>query len=196
MASSSRNSRFLKWQKVERTKRMKVGALIVAGLAVMVGVPIVFWFLIPFFDQLLRPLFGSWLDMLTLVPFPWEIVLAAIVASIDLIYGIWSVAAQFRIGKGTPIPIIPTQKLVVLGPYKYCRNPMTFGAILLYASIGVFIRSIIWIIIVLVVFTLPLCLYVKLVEEKELGARFGSEYLEYKKRTRFILPLPKRRRET
>jgi len=31
-------------------------------------------------------------------------------------------------------------------------------------------------------------IYIKLIEEKELEERFGSEYLEYKKRTPFLIP--------
>jgi protein-S-isoprenylcysteine O-methyltransferase Ste14 len=31
-------------------------------------------------------------------------------------------------------------------------------------------------------------IYIKLIEEKELEDRFGSEYLEYKRRTPFLIP--------
>jgi protein-S-isoprenylcysteine O-methyltransferase Ste14 len=31
-------------------------------------------------------------------------------------------------------------------------------------------------------------IYIKLIEEKELEERFGSEYVEYKKRTPFLIP--------
>lgn len=31
--------------------------------------------------------------------------------------------------------------------------------------------------------------YLKLIEEKELQMRFGNEYLEYKKKTPFIIPI-------
>jgi len=31
-------------------------------------------------------------------------------------------------------------------------------------------------------------IYIKWIEEKELGERFGSEYLEYKRRTPFLIP--------
>jgi protein-S-isoprenylcysteine O-methyltransferase Ste14 len=31
-------------------------------------------------------------------------------------------------------------------------------------------------------------IYIKWIEEKELEERFGSEYLEYKKRTPFLIP--------
>src|SRR5687767_11483236 len=34
-----------------------------------------------------------------------------------------------RIGKGTLAPWSPKQKLIVAGPYKYCRNPMISGVL-------------------------------------------------------------------
>jgi len=42
---------------------------------------------------------------------------------------------------------------------------------------------------VIVIFSLILIVYLKLLEEKELEMRFGKEYLEYKKNTPFILPI-------
>lgn len=85
------------------------------------------------------------------------------------------------------MPVMPTQKLVVIRPFTYCRNPMTLGTILAYLGVCVWIGSISAVVIVLI-FTILLLLYVKLLEEKELEARFGAEYLEYKRNTPFILP--------
>jgi protein-S-isoprenylcysteine O-methyltransferase Ste14 len=99
----------------------------------------------------------------------------------------WSIYVQLTIGKGTPVPVIPTKKLVVHAPFTYCRNPMTLGTIVAYLGLCVCIGSISAIMIVLILATL-LLLYVKLLEEKELEARFGAEYLAYKRRTPFILP--------
>jgi len=39
-----------------------------------------------------------------------------------------------------------------------------------------------------VILTALLLSYVKFIEEKELAARFGAEYLAYKRETPFILP--------
>jgi len=35
----------------------------------------------------------------------------------------WAVFAFWRFGGGTPAPVAAPQKLVVRGPYRYCRNP-------------------------------------------------------------------------
>ena len=47
-----------------------------------------------------------------------------------LYFLIWSTLTQWKIGGGTPAPNAPTQRLIIIGPYKYCRNPIEFGAIL------------------------------------------------------------------
>jgi len=101
--------------------------------------------------------------------------------------GLWAIEAQVSIGRGTPVPVIPTQKLVVQAPFTYCRNPMTLGTFVGYLGFCLLIGSISAIAIVLCLMILLLS-YVKFIEEKELEARFGVEYLEYKQCTPFILP--------
>lgn len=103
-----------------------------------------------------------------------------------------SIRAQVETGSGTPLPMMPTQRLVVKPPFTYCRNPMTLGTILGYGGIGVVLGSVSAVGIVAVVGAL-LLVYVRFVEEKELEARFGSAYLEYKLTTPFLLPRMRRR---
>jgi len=93
---------------------------------------------------------------------------------------------QMTIGKGTPVPMMPTKQLVVQKPFTYCRNPMTLGTFLIYTGICVLDRLVLGVRTRLILIAI-LLLYVKLLEEKELEARFGSEYLEYKQNTPFIL---------
>jgi len=37
-------------------------------------------------------------------------------------------------GRGTPLPVMPTQELLTEGPFRYSRNPMTLGTILAYLA--------------------------------------------------------------
>lgn len=111
----------------------------------------------------------------------------AIFIAIGLAFAWWSIGAQIELGRGTPVPVMPTQKLVVQPPFTYCRNPMTLGTIVGYAGIGVWLGSYSAVGIVLL-FGLLLVLYIKLLEEKELEARFGEAYLEYKRQTPFMIP--------
>ncbi len=65
---------------------------------------------------------------------------------------------------------------------------MTLGTIIAYGGIAVWIGSITSVVFV-AVFAAILIGYLKIIEEKELQMRFGSEYIEYKKNTPFILPI-------
>jgi protein-S-isoprenylcysteine O-methyltransferase Ste14 len=103
---------------------------------------------------------------------------------------VWSVYVQFVIGKGTPAPMVATQRLVVEGPYAYSRNPMTLGALLFYLGIGAGMGSLAALAITLLVFALLLT-YIYFYETQELERRFGAIYLDYKKQTPFLLPYPR-----
>jgi protein-S-isoprenylcysteine O-methyltransferase Ste14 len=116
-----------------------------------------------------------------------NIIPGILIAAGGFFFAWWSIYAEITIGLGTPLPMIPTQKLVIKPPFTYCRNPMTLGTFLGYLGFGVILGSISAILIV-VLFTGLLLLYVKFIEEKELEVRFGEEYLEYKKKTPFIFP--------
>ncbi len=85
-----------------------------------------------------------------------------------------------NIGRGTLAPWSPTRKLVVIGPYRYVRNPMISGVLMtllgesvVFGSIGIFI----W----FVLFFIINHIYFMYSEEPGLEKRFGQEYLVYKK---------------
>jgi protein-S-isoprenylcysteine O-methyltransferase Ste14 len=117
----------------------------------------------------------------------WNVLLGGICILTGFLFGIWSNITEINIGRGTPIPVMATQKLLVEGPFKLCRNPMSLGAILAYVGIGILIGSP-SALILSGLFSLILILYLKLLEEKELLERFGDSYREYLKSTPFIIP--------
>jgi len=100
---------------------------------------------------------------------------------------IWAIYVQFTIGRGTPVPVMATQELIVQKPYNYCRNPMALGAIVLYLGLAILLGSLSA--VGLVFFGAALLLtYIKFLEEKEMELRFGEAYEAYRKATPFILP--------
>ena len=122
----------------------------------------------------------------------WLRPLEIVTATLSVIWGlfslIWSVTIQIHIGKGTPVPLAPTQNLIITGPYKLCRNPIHFGTIIYYLGVGTLVGSLT---IGIMSFLLGLILfsfYNKFVEEKELLLRFGKEYGAYKRNTPFLIP--------
>jgi protein-S-isoprenylcysteine O-methyltransferase Ste14 len=106
----------------------------------------------------------------------FEIIISVVGIITGLYYLIWSTLTQWKIGEGTPAPNAPTQHLIITGPYKYCRNPIEFGAIIYYFGIGTFIGGIIVGIISCILGFIMGSIYHKFIEEKELEKRFGEEY--------------------
>ena len=100
----------------------------------------------------------------------------------------WSILTLARIGGGTPVPLVPTQKLIVSGPYKLCRNPLQLGVMVYYLGVGTLFGSVkIGVVMLLLSFIFGTC-YHKFVEENELLLRFGRDYEEYKSKMPFLLP--------
>ena len=107
-------------------------------------------------------------------------------------FALWSIGLQMTVGSGTPLPMMPTQRLVVKPPFTRCRNPMTLGTMLGGLGVGVWIGSFSAIAIAAALGT-ALLAYVRFIEEKELDARFGQDYVDYKRTTPFLLPRMRRR---
>lgn len=86
-------------------------------------------------------------------------------------------------GKGTLSPADPTKKLVVSGLYKFSRNPMYIGVMLMLIGEAIFFNSGgLWIYtsIVFIAFNLFIVLH----EEPRLKEDFGTEYQQYSKAVR------------
>ncbi len=147
---------------------------------------------IPLSLFLVSPLVDAFLSLPRFVHGFWSPVLASLLVASGGFMALWSVVVQLKFGKGTPVPMVPTQKLVVRGPYAYCRNPMAMGALLLYIGIGIWMGSLSAIGLTALI-GISIVGYIKGVEEKELEARFGTAYLDYKRNTPFMIPRrPKR----
>ena len=152
-----------------------------AGLIFALLIPITLIEFAPRLDTVLHiPRFGP--GFATGIP-------GGILMLVGFFFGLWSISDQLFLARGTPIPVVATQVLLIRGPFKLCRNPMSFGAIIAYLGLSILSGSVSSVLCVLI-FACLLVLYIKLFEEKELEARFGQPYLDYKASTPFIIPLP------
>lgn len=85
-----------------------------------------------------------------------------------------------RTGRGTPAPIAPPQRLVVVGLYRYVRNPMYLGFSAGWIGLWViFGRANPAVIAAVVAVALGVHLFVLFYEEPTLRGKFGAEYQEY-----------------
>ncbi|MCD4743046.1 MAG: isoprenylcysteine carboxylmethyltransferase family protein [Desulfobacteraceae bacterium] len=82
------------------------------------------------------------------------------------------------VGKGTPVPIDPPKKLVIIGMYRFVRNPMYIGILFLLFGEAIFFKS-----FVLLGYTACVyCLFQIFIigfEEPMLKTKFGKEYEDY-----------------
>ena len=83
------------------------------------------------------------------------------------------------LGKGTQSPLEPTKRIVIGGPYRYVRNPILLGNLLLllgeaalFASRGILVYT--------VLFFAAWHLILNRWEEPSLRRRFGKEYEDYR----------------
>lgn len=178
-------SLYSKWAKKEQTETRRILALLPAGVLFLYLLPLA---IVRGGASLDRKLGLSPIDLGT-----FNSILGGLLMIVGFSFALWSIYDQFARASGTPLPMLPTQKLLVGGPFRYCRNPMTLGTVTAYLGIGVYAGTISGIGIVLL-FAFLLILYLKLLEEKELAERFGEAYLAYKREVPFIIPkLPRRK---
>lgn len=177
-------SQYVRWAEKERPESVRIAATLPAGGLFAFLLPLAITKGGPSLDRRfgIRPAAGD----------PASKILGSLLIILGFYLALWSILVQFTRGRGTPLPLMPTQKLLRDGPFRYCRNPMTLGTLTAYLGMGVLAATPMGIGIVLV-FGALLILYLKRFEEKELAERFGPDYLVYKQETPFILPhLPKR----
>ena len=164
---------------------MMISGYIVGGLIVIVLIPSIIYLLTSLFDKVYR------LEIIANPVIRWIVII--VLLATGLTYGIWSLIVQNTIGEGGPVEIgnieisPKTKNLVVTGPYKHTRNPMLFGAFLIYLSFALFINSVISVVIVCALFVFMLTVVVKM-EEKRLLKDFGSQYEEYQKKVSRFIP--------
>jgi protein-S-isoprenylcysteine O-methyltransferase Ste14 len=92
-----------------------------------------------------------------------------------------------NIGKGTLAPWSPPQKLVVVGPYRYVRNPMIAGVLIVVLGEAIIFGSVA-IFILFVLFFIINHFYFIRSEEPGLVKRFGDDYIRYTKNVPRWLP--------
>jgi protein-S-isoprenylcysteine O-methyltransferase Ste14 len=90
-------------------------------------------------------------------------------------------------GRGTPAVFDAPRVFVAIGPYRYVRNPMYIGGLLLILGFGLSERSI-SILFLTLPFFLLFHLFVCCYEEPTLTRKFGSSYQKYLRTVRRWIP--------
>jgi len=179
-------SRYARWARQEHSEATRIATLTLLAGPVFLG-------LLPLLVAGVGPRLDRRLGLPPLGIGSVNRILGGLLTTLGFSLGFWSVNVQLTRGRGTPLPVMPTQELLTEGPFRFCRNPMTLGAILAYLGMAVAARTTASIVLVLCL-AASLLAYLKRIEEGELAERFGEAYLAYKRETPFIIPRPPRRR--
>ena len=125
----------------------------------------------------------SYFPLADLINPPWN-KLALIILPVAIFIDFWSLFLFFR-AHTSPSPLHPEKAshLVTSGIYRYSRNPMYLGLVLLLVSWGIFLGSLVALLLIpLFVFLLTGLQIIP--EEKILDEKFGQQYREYKQKVR------------
>lgn len=91
---------------------------------------------------------------------------------------LWSFWQFFSEGDGTPAPIDPPKELVATGLYKFVRNPMYVGVMLMLLAEFLWLGY--WILLLyLILFFIATHIFVTKYEEPNLKKKFGKSYSKY-----------------
>jgi protein-S-isoprenylcysteine O-methyltransferase Ste14 len=107
--------------------------------------------------------------------------------------GLWSCRSMAIVGHGTPLPAETARRLVVVGPYRWVRNPMAVAGAFQTAGVGLWLGS--WTVLVAAVAG---CVvwdsWIRPTEEADLLERFGDPYARYAETVRCWWPRRPRER--
>ena len=178
-------SRYARWAEREHSEARRIAITLLAGP--------VFLGLLPFLVAGVGPRLDRRLGLPSLTIGRVNRIVGGLLMGLGFALGFWSVVTQVTRGRGTPLPVMPTQDLLTDGPFRYCRNPMTLGTILAYSGVAIGAGTVAGSGLVFGL-AASLLAYLKRLEEGELAERFGEAYLAYRRDVPFIIPrLPKRR---
>lgn len=144
---------------------------------------VLFLFIIPL--AIFEQIGGGW-QVLFLRP-KWLNSLTFQILAIPIVLGLSAVQEFVESGKGTPLPYDPPKKLVTTSLYAYVANPMQLSIVLIFFGYGLMLNHF-WLFFGGVVAFSYSAGLARWDENQELEARFGQEWLNYRKAVRQWLP--------
>lgn len=108
-------------------------------------------------------------------PSQWAAALILVIGGVFLLRSVWSFA---HVGKGTLAPFDETHKLIIVGPYRYVRNPMYIAVITMLLAQSWFFwsgRLLMYAVLCFVVANVLVIGY----EENRLKYKYGDEFHKY-----------------
>ena len=101
----------------------------------------------------------------------------------------WTIFLFKTRGQGTPNPRLPPKVFVVSGPYRFSKNPMALGGLLVLLGEAAIYYST-SLLGLAVLYGVVVYLNAMFIEEPELRERFGEPYTDYLERVPRFFPNP------
>ena len=114
---------------------------------------------------------------------PYTGLLIILMGLIFRFYAIISLGRFFSVN----VSITTAHKLKTDGIYRYIRHPSYLGSLVSFAGMGLSLNNWISLIIIFVPVLIAMLNRIR-IEEKVLTEHFGNEYLEYKRKTKRLIP--------
>ena len=128
------------------------------------------------------------LDRLLATGLPaWAPVLGVLVMTVGVAIVLACVTSFVVSGRGTPAPFDPPREFVATGPYRWVRNPMYLGGLVLLTGFACLHRSLA-VLVLAGAFMGVFHAFVVLYEEPHLTRTFGEAYTRYQAATGRWLP--------
>jgi protein-S-isoprenylcysteine O-methyltransferase Ste14 len=127
-----------------------------------------------------------WMTGLRVVP-GWNQTTGWVLIVVGLLPLFESILRFVIVGRGTLLPTVPTEHLVVSGLYRFVRNPMYLGVGTALAGEALLFRSR-HIVIELAVAAALMDIFVRFYEEPKLLRTYRGEYQRYRENVRRWLP--------
>ncbi|OBG16932.1 isoprenylcysteine carboxyl methyltransferase [Mycolicibacterium celeriflavum] len=124
---------------------------------------------------------GPWLITRWDLPDPvsaWRLALGAVLVVAGLVPPVHAFVEFVRAG-GTPMPVAPTERLVVTGFNRFIRNPMYAGLITAILGQAVLLASV-WLVVYAVIAWAVTASFVRWYEEPTLVRTYGQHYEAYR----------------
>ena len=148
--------------------------LMVLGLAIFAAMAYFLW--IPLFSIPSQTAF--FLDVLGLILY-----------AAGCLFMLWArrtLGKMWGISTSQQVKLFDDHEIIQSGPYAFVRNPMYFGWWV--ALFGLILLYPVWMVLLMFLFSLVAFIGRAHREDAALAARFGEAWMEYKKRTKFLLP--------
>lgn len=156
-------------------------------VATYIIVPLSMWVVSPLLGKFLDSFYLDYLHIFTnSIPI---IILGAISLICGTILVVWTIYLFKTMGQGTPNPKLPPKALVLAGPFRFSRNPMAFGGLLILLGEAAIYYSP-SLLGIAILYGVIIYFNAMFVEEPELKKRFGAQYTDYLKRVPRFFPNP------